>query len=381
MRKALFVMLGLALVFGMVAVLQETPSVETPIALAQAGATYVGSDKCASCHRAIYDTFLSTGHPYKLRDAKDARAAGLPKPGYVSWDDILFVIGGFKWKARYVGQDGYIITQNKDGSIKGKNQFNIESEQFSDYNAGQKTAYNCGECHTTGYSKTGNQLGKEGLVGTWAFNGIQCEACHGPASQHTAGPSKANIKKETSALACAQCHRRGTLLNPDGSLHVDMTIIPVKSGPFIDHREQFQEMRVSKHANLNCVSCHNPHQRARLVKNTCATCHPSQVEAVKGSKHDKPGVSCEDCHMADAAQTAVRRGPFQGDLPSHLFKINTDVEAPFVTKVKITREGKEVEVETAAGYLTWQYACLQCHQGRDKAWAAQSIKGVHTLGK
>lgn len=120
MRKVLLVGLGLVLALGMVAVLQ-TPLTETSTALAQAGATYVGSEKCATCHSAIYDTFKSTGHPYKLRPAAEARAAGLPKPDYVSWDDILFVIGGFKWKARYVDQNGFIITQNKDGSIKGKN--------------------------------------------------------------------------------------------------------------------------------------------------------------------------------------------------------------------------------------------------------------------
>lgn len=160
-----------------------------PASSAEAPAAYVGSQKCADCHAAQYDNWRATGHPAKLRTAKEAREAGLPKPGYVdSWDDILFVVGGFKWKARYVDQQGFMITQSPDGKIKGKNQFNLETEEFVNWSAGQKVPDDCGPCHTTGYKKEGNQLGKPGLIGTWAANGIQCEACHGPGSVHAANP-------------------------------------------------------------------------------------------------------------------------------------------------------------------------------------------------
>jgi predicted CXXCH cytochrome family protein len=368
----------LVLIMGLAALtsgpLQTASSSDNAVALAQMGPTYVGSDKCATCHRAHYDTFLSTGHPYKLRTGAEARAAGVPKPEYVSWDDVLFVIGGFKWKARYVGQDGFLITQSKDGKIQGKNQYNLETEQFVDYNAGKSVKYDCGECHTTGYAKEGNQLGKPGLIGTWAFNGVQCEACHGPGSAHLSAPSKTTIKKDASALACAQCHRRGTLLNADGTLHKDMDVIPAVP-PFIDHREQFQMLRQSKHKDLGCVTCHNPHKRAREVKNTCATCHGPIAADFKDSKHDKAKITCESCHMANAEKTAVQRSRYAADLPAHLFRINLDPAAPMFAK---TAEGKDI---AAGGYLTLAYACLPCHSDHDANWAAEKAKGVHKLGK
>jgi hypothetical protein len=355
-------LLVIALSFGLV-ILFSPGSLVEPTALAQ-GPQYVGSERCALCHRDIFDAWAATGHAHKLWTAAEARAAGIPKPSYVSWDDIFLVVGGFKWKARYIGQDGFFITQSPDGSIRGKNQFNRESEQFSDWNAGARVAYDsaCAVCHTTGYTPTGSQFpDKPGIVGTWAFNSIQCEACHGPGGEHVNRSSKANIRVDKSAEACAQCHRRGT----------DMTVVPA-SGGFIEHREQYQEMLKSKHAGLNCVSCHNPHKRARQDPTaTCATCHPDVVAEYTGSRHHKAGVRCEQCHMPNAARTAVRRGPFEGDLPSHLFKINTDVTAPMFTP-----DGR-----FAMGYLTWQYACLPCHAGRDQAWAAQYLVGIHKVGK
>lgn len=94
-----------AISLGVVVLFTAGPVVE-PTALAQ-GPQYVGSERCALCHQAIFDTWAATGHPNKVRTAAEARAAGIPKPGYVgSWDDIFLVVGGFKWKARYIGQDG-----------------------------------------------------------------------------------------------------------------------------------------------------------------------------------------------------------------------------------------------------------------------------------
>lgn len=329
---------------------------------AQTQPKFVGAEKCAMCHRAYYDNWKATGHPNKLRTAKEAREAGVPKPDYVSWDDILLVIGGFKWKARYVGQDGFIITQSPDGKIQGKNQFNRETETFSDYNPGKKVPYDCGECHTTGYKKEGNQLNKPGLIGTWAFNGIQCEACHGPGGDHAAKPSKANIKVDKSAAFCSTCHRRG----------YDMNVIPVKGSGFIDHREQYQELLQSPHKSFNCVDCHNPHKSARLdLKATCSTCHDKQVAAYKDSKHQKARVTCVNCHMTDLGETAVRRGPHRGDLSTHLFKINIDPNAKQLTDDK----------KFSQGYITLAYACLYCHADRNTSWAAQYAKGIHKMGK
>jgi len=297
-----------------------------------------------------------------LRTAEDARAARLPKPSYVEWEDILFVIGGFDWKARYIGKDGFIITQSADGAVKGQNQFNLETEEFVDYHPGEEKPYTCGACHTTNYSEEGHQLRLEGLVGTWTFEGVQCEACHGPGSEHVGAPSKDNIEINTEAAFCGTCHSRGD----------DMNVIPAKGG-FIRHHEQYQEFLQSPHKDkLTCVSCHKPHRTSGLsLKLTCADCHSAQAAEFEGSEMQLAGLTCTDCHMAEASKSAVRRGPFEADVKTHLFRINPDPEAPMFTE-----DGKY-----AMGYLTLEYACLPCHADRDVDWAAEHAREAHTIGK
>jgi len=38
-----------------------------------------------------------------------------PPEGY-TWDDITYVIGGYNWKARFIGTEGYIITGDEDAT-------------------------------------------------------------------------------------------------------------------------------------------------------------------------------------------------------------------------------------------------------------------------
>lgn len=330
------------------------------------GAGYAGSQTCGTCHQKIYDTFRATGHPVKLRPAAEARAAGVPKPDFVEWNEILYVIGGFRWKARYVDQNGYIITGSADGKVQGRNQFNLENSSWTNYNAGrQKMVYDCGECHTTGYAPVGNQLRKPGLQGTWALDGIQCEACHGRGAVHAKSPSKANIRIDRSAALCGQCHRRGT----------DMAVIPAAGG-FIEHREQYQEFLRSKHsgAGLTCVTCHDPHRRARELKTAgqCSACHTGTATAFRGSRHQRAGLTCESCHMANVARNALARTRWEADAPTHLVKIITD---PAVTTFNAA--GNAV----AGDGITTEFTCLRCHSDRNKAWAATASRGIHSLGK
>ena len=153
---------------------------------------YVGSEKCFSCHMDEYNLWQASGHPWKLRKVEKARYAKLPLPPGYSWDDISYVIGGATKKARFIDKDGYIITTAKDGS-EAKTQYNLEDGSWSFYHKGEKKPYKCGPCHMTAYSPEGNQNGMEGMIGTWAEDGIGCEECHGPGGDHLKKPSKKTI--------------------------------------------------------------------------------------------------------------------------------------------------------------------------------------------
>ncbi|MBI5254153.1 MAG: hypothetical protein HY930_07165 [Euryarchaeota archaeon] len=351
-----------------------------PVALPAPNATYVGSDACKTCHSKIYEDFKTSGHPYKIMTPSEARALrpNLPLPEGYAWDDITYVIGSWGWKARFMGKDGYIITKvgaNRDKN--GSNQYNLETGKWSDYSPGAKKVYDCTGCHNTG-SKYGNktQGNLPGIKGTWEFNGVECEACHGPGSEHVAkgGGKGVAINRDDSALLCGNCHRRGT----------DDTKIPA-SGGFIQHHEQYLEFLASPHKNLKCVACHDPHKGTfkgatnpkgaeNGIKAGCETCHSGVKADFTGSKMQKVGVKCVDCHMPEATKSAVGDiKKFDGDVRTHLFKINKDAKATLTYK-------DEKGAEYASGYITLDFACLKCHGDKDKAWAAQYAAGVHKLG-
>jgi hypothetical protein len=331
-------------------------------------AQYIGSSACEACHSDIYASFIKTGHPFKLNEAEDAQQAGYypfttipsPPPG-VSWSEVDKVIGGFWWKARFIGLDGYIITGD---SV----QYNFANQTWVAYHSGETKPYNCGRCHTTGFKDVGNQEGKEGLVGTWAFNGIQCEECHGPGELHAAAPYEVEMVVDRSADACGECHVRG-----------DVNKIPASNG-FIRHHEQWNEMYTTKHAALQCVDCHDPHvglhplnpDRAQAIKLACENCHYEEAETFQDSPitdhlTNPNGPDCIDCHMPKAAKSAVAVGTYEGDIHSHLWRINTDSTAEM-----FTADGKY-----ANGYLTLEYTCLKCHTNETKGWAARNAHDAH----
>ncbi|MCP4582464.1 MAG: hypothetical protein GY839_12710 [candidate division Zixibacteria bacterium] len=335
-------------------------------------ASYVGSDACQTCHEDIYTTFMNTGHPYKLNAAADVQAgdhypytANFPDPptGY-GWDDISYVIGGFWWKARFVDNDGYIITGDAV-------QWNFETEEYVGYHSSEAPGtkpYDCGVCHTTGYSPDGHQDGLEGMTGTWAAPGVHCEECHGPGSNHRDDPENVNMIVDRSAESCGECHIRGAA-----------NAIPA-SGGFIRHHEQWNEMATTMHRVLDCTDCHDPHlglhelnpDKANAIITQCEDCHLNETASFMNSSlpHHENELECESCHMPLAAKSAVGDTLIhQGDIQSHLWRINTDPTAT------LTDGGS-----LANGYLTLDFTCLTtgCHVSETKAWAADYADQVHT---
>jgi hypothetical protein len=323
-------------------------------------AEYAGSEKCSMCHMEKFNDWKTSGHPYKLRPASAAKYAPLPLPKGYTWDDISYVIGGHRWKARYMDKKGYLITADKDGKAM-PTQWNIVSGKWVNYKAGEKAKYDCGPCHMTGYKKEGNQDGLEGIVGTWAFPAIHCEECHGPGGEHVKSGDKTKISLETSPDLCGKCHIRG-----------EKGKIPAKDG-YIEHHEQYNEYLSSPHAGkLQCTTCHDPHKPARFgIRKGCADCHGKEAEEFKGSGMQKMNVKCIDCHMPKAGKSADAASKWEADVKTHSWKISIDPKSSMFTE-----DGK-----FATGILTLDFACLRCHQDRNIEWAASKAKGIHRLGK
>jgi hypothetical protein len=216
------------------------------------------------------------------------------------------------------------------------------------YHAGQEEVpYNCGTCHTTGYSPEGNQDGLPGLIGTWTEPGIQCEECHGAGSLHVENPMTVRVNVDRDSAACGSCHFRGVPEEVDAS------------GGLIKHHEQYEELFQSKHLTLNCVDCHDPHDGViqlrkvgeQTTRTQCENCHFKEEQNQANPKHETAGVECIDCHMPRVTKSAVGNPDmFTGDIRTHLMAIDPNQIEQF------NEEGN-----VALSQLGLNFACRSCH--------------------
>jgi hypothetical protein len=383
--------------------------------------TYVGSDKCKMCHSEKYTDWAASGHPYKFNvTAGDVGPVYPPEAinfqtswlenlgnGTHDWGNVAGVIGGYGWKARFVGTDGHIIgtAGSAFSTGLGNNQFNFrggDSLGWVSYHPEDVKIYNysCFKCHTTGGDTTGTWLEGVDDLGTFSEGGIGCEACHGPGSLHATTGDKTKIDRvyeqahkdnsmnglsingviqEPNAegddvnFMCGTCHNR------DYKAQINV------SGGFIKHHEQWDEMTTTKHLGEGhtCITCHDPHKRTIWdgdgITKTCTTCHSGHEENLNHAE----GITCIDCHMPFAAKSGTARGEsgYKGDVRSHLFVINPSTESMF------TEDGKWVkDDEERSAALSPHFACLGCHNdsatdsipNKSIEQVAAAAAGMHT---
>ena len=319
-----------------------------------ATAGFVGSSTCSACHQDTYNLFLNSGHNWKLNPVVDGQPPQFPftevpdPPAGYTWADISYVIGGYNWKARFIDQDGYILTGDEDATT----QYNFANPEVGNqagwvaYHPGEEIPYDCGTCHTTGYSPRGNQDALPGLIGTWAEPGIQCEACHGHGSLHITNPQAFQMQVDRDAEQCGQCHIRGSIEEVNAS------------GGFIQHHEQYEEIFQSKHVVLDCVLCHDPHvgviqlqqMEAPTTRTQCENCHFQQAKFQASQIH--PNVAeCIDCHMPRLVRSAVGDAErFIGDIRTHIVAIDPDQVGQF------SEDGS-----VALSQISLDFACRSCH--------------------
>jgi hypothetical protein len=307
---------------------------------------------------------MKSGHPWKLNKVEDGQPPDYPfteipeLPEGYTWDDISYVIGGYNWKARFMNQDGYIITDSpgESGDAEYLNQYNFANPivgaeaGWVAYHSGEENLpYDCGSCHTTGYSAwppDAHQDDLPGIVGTWAEPGVRCERCHGPASLHVANPHGVRPEIDRDAELCGECHLRG---EPEA--------VNAAEG-FIQHHEQYEELFQSKHITLKCVTCHDPHAGVvqlrqageQTTRTQCENCHFQQAKYQDSQIH--PAITqCIDCHMPRIAMSAWGdAAKFTGDIRTHMMAIDAEQIGQF------TEDGTQ-----ALSQIGLDFACRHCH--------------------
>jgi len=345
--------------------------------------SYVGSATCgdAACHQSTYETFMESGHPYKLTAVENNTAPTYPwdsehvytvaqdgPPPGTTWDMFAYVIGGYGWKARFVKLDGNVYTTGTQAQL---NLWGTEADKWVPYDQDAAKPYNygCFKCHTTGASDQGSWPAGTTGFGTFAFGGVQCEECHGMGSRHAFDPENFPMAVDASKDLCGRCHHR------DAQNRVAV------SGGFIRHHEQYDETIHSPHAAVGCNGCHDPHASVKYddvalgngVKTQCISCHTGYDANLTHNSVPE----CTDCHMPDAAKSARADYAYKGDIASHLFQINTD---PVGKDAMWTSDGKFVQLdEFGKGRVTLDFACYGCHKDENGVGGIYSTKTLAEL--
>jgi hypothetical protein len=339
---------------------------------------YVGSEKCAQCHGAKYESYRETWHARFLRPASDETVLGdfgSTDPDLTfSREDVVYALGG-QFSQRYLTElDGelYVLPA----------QWNVADEEWVAYRPDdwQDRPYTqfCAGCHTTGFDAD---------TGEWLEDGVQCEACHGPGLDHVAlagdtayivNPALVEFDEQTQI--CGQCHLRGsdptgvyqfpTEYRPGGPLPLDEAFIPTADpdafwpdGSSRRHHQEYQDWKLSGHAaGVACVFCHVSHSRGETLYQTrfvgdhrCVICHEEKKDVALHTPYHPPAeLVCTDCHMPTLAQKATAEYNFE--FHSHTFW-------PPNPAVTIQYGGQE----------NMPNACNLCHSDQSPEWAAQVL--------
>lgn len=380
-----------------------------------ADASYIGSEACGACHQDIEAQQAIHGHAFKLNRVQgvppefppEGDRAGVPNPpDGIDWSQVSYVIGGYTKKARFIDLDGFIYITGTNGLAT---QWNLDFPPngtvpgFVNYETGRTTPkpydFSCFVCHTTGPQPPDEdnpqfQDNRPGFAGTWQEAGIQCEACHGPGSNHVPNTAARDAFVDTSARFCGECHNRP--FDSDGS-------VILASNGYIKHHEQYPELLASGgHAGFDCITCHDPHVSAvydpqNAIRQGCTDCHPNQTMALHSGKTFVRGdysevLSCESCHMPYATRsgsnaTAATVGDFgrMGDTRTHIFRIDTS-ESDYTTMFNddMTEVVKDSNGQAA---VTVDFVCLRCHNGIGNVFeltlesASTIASGIHSAGQ
>ncbi|MBX2999538.1 MAG: cytochrome c3 family protein [Caldilineaceae bacterium] len=308
---------------------------------------YVGSQTCGRCHEEYYNSYTQTGHANILTPVVDGQPVGRPftqvaqPPSGHTWEEIRYVVGGYNWKAHFIDQEGYLIT-GEEAQYNLPNRWLRMGDTWAAYQPAERAEYTCGSCHTTGYVPEGNQHNLPGIVGSWAEDGVGCEACHGPGGNHVNDPYLVSLEVNQDSRLCLNCHVR-----------VETSTIRVE-GALIDHQIAYQSPEAAKHRIMDCVTCHDPHQTTvhatgAAVKTDCESCHFDKrlYQKFANFRH----ASCTDCHMPRMITSALSNPEqYTGDIRSHLMSINPHQIEQFTPAGAFTQP-----------YLSLNFSCRGCH--------------------
>jgi hypothetical protein len=320
--------------------------------------SYVGDDKCLSCHEK-QRTFLDTAHHFTSREASAVSIAGSFAPG----KNILKTLEGelhYEMEARPDGffQTGVLGTAPDTLTVshrfdlvigsgrKGQTYLYWKNDQLfqlpvsywtrvaswvNSPGYGDRTldfsrpvVPRCLECHASFFDAVAgagvaNRYRRSGYT-----LGISCERCHGPGREHSEQKNApivnpAKLPRDRQLALCSLCHGGiGESKAPPFSfvagnaLEDFLKLEAPKENEKLDvHGNQvalLERSKCFKSSQMTCSTCHDVHVRQRDVtefSEKCLACHkvescglfPKRGRAIVGK--------CIDCHLPNQTSDVI----------------------------------------------------------------------------
>ncbi len=344
-------------------------------------AFFVGSQECQTCHATIAEKYSRTAMAQSSGPVKSVAPAEFMAAGQayriagnrlfagtasVAFD--YFIGSNTRGRTWLYQRDGYLFelpvswyvqTQSWDASPG--------YEQYRHARFDRPVEDSCLGCHASRVRvvrDTQNRFGEP----PFADNGVSCERCHGPGSEHVQNPAAAPmvnpaaLDPERRDSVCAQCHLSGvSRVTRAGRRFADF-----RAGEKIaDYATYFvwdaahQDLKVTSHVErlaasackraagdaLWCGSCHDPHTDANRTQAACVGCHSEAHHAKE---------ECATCHMPKAAAVDAGHGVF------------TDHSIPRVPRHAAQHAGQKhlVAFLGAADDRAWGIAYAEAGDGR-----------------
>jgi hypothetical protein len=289
-----------------------------------AAAVFIGSQSCQPCHSRIFNDYARTPMARSSGRVESVAPASFTAAGhrYQIANNRLIFPGGDSSIDYFIGSNaaGRTYVRERDGYLfelpvswyaqKLKWDASPGYENDTEVRLTRAVEPSCLLCHS---SRVRPVLGTQNRYGDPPFleNGVACERCHGPGSEHVTNPPKfpmvnpARLDPERRDAVCSQCHLSGEArIERPGRKFAEY-----RAGERLsDYATYFvwklgrRDLKVTSHVEklaasacktasgdaLWCGTCHNPHNNADKSQAACLNCHA-------GAHRQQE--RCVSCHM------------------------------------------------------------------------------------
>lgn len=309
---------------------------------------YEGARECRSCHRTLASDFAEGAHSQTMVSTdeeevplladfsvgEEVRTVQFPNSDEArpfTANDIAYTLGSGIHIQRY------LYEMDEGVYMVFPAEWNIESNEWQAYDTGDEwlsESYNfnqnCSYCHVTG-------LDQETFE--WEEESVQCEACHGPGSEHVIlmddlgfllderdrEDLHESINIAIDPATCGQCHARGVSDSahpfpsdylPGEDLSESWTLVAEDAegywhatGQAAQPNMQYNEWLLSGHATsyetatesefyeLECLTCHSSGYRRAIRLLETSNEDPEVLPLPEVEAERLPfGVTCSTCH-------------------------------------------------------------------------------------